>query len=257
MKIAVFSDIHANLQALQAVWSEIEFQRPDSVYCLGDLVGYGAHPNEVIDFVRRREIPTVMGNYDEGVGFDLHDCGCVYKNPADDHMGKLSLLWTRRVTSVDNKAYLRGLPLQIRLEDRAPTMLLVHGSPRKINEYLYEDRPAASFERLAKLAGTDLLLFGHTHLAYQKAVGRMLFVNSGSVGKPKDGDPRAGYVMLELGRRARATFHRVTYDVDAAASAIREADLPAHFADLLVSGGATPATAPAERPESEVVRGDA
>jgi predicted phosphodiesterase len=95
MRMAVLSDLHANLPALQAVWADLQARRPDAVYCLGDLVGYGAQPNEVIDFVRAEAIPTVMGNYDEGVGFDLDDCGCVYRDPADDRRGKQSLLWTR------------------------------------------------------------------------------------------------------------------------------------------------------------------
>ena len=253
MRIAVFSDVHANLQAMQAVWEDLEGQRPDAVYCLGDLVGYGANPNEVVEFVREHQVPTVMGNYDEGVGFDLQECGCVYRDPADDARGKVSLQWTRKVTTDENKRYLQGLPFQLRLEDRSPRLLLVHASPRKINEYLYADRPQASFERLAKMAGTEVLLFGHTHLPYTKTVGRTLFVNTGSVGKPKDGDPRAGYVLLELGRRRKATMRRVAYDIEASARAIQETDLPAHFAALLRSGGG----APLRQPETVEVRGEA
>jgi len=94
MRIAVLSDIHANLHALQAVWDDLERQKPDVVYCLGDLVGYGAYPNEVIDFLRQRQVPTVMGNYDEGVGFDLRDCGCAYTQEDDRRRGDLSLRWS-------------------------------------------------------------------------------------------------------------------------------------------------------------------
>ena len=237
MKIAVLSDIHANIHALQAVWDDLENQNPEMVFCLGDLVGYGAFPNEVVDFIRTREIPTIMGNYDEGVGFDLHDCGCVYKDPEQDRLGKHSLLWSRDQTTFENKEYLRSLPLQIRLEEQQPHLLLVHGSPRKINEYLYEDRPQATFERVAKVAGTDVLLFGHTHLPYEKQVNKTLFVNTGSVGKPKDGDPRAGYVTLSLNKRVEVKFHRVAYDVVTAANAVRDSELPSYFADLLESGG--------------------
>jgi predicted phosphodiesterase len=190
-----------------------------------------------VEFVSTRSIPTVMGNYDDGVGFDLDDCGCVYKDPDDVLRGRQSLLWTREHTSDGNKAFLRSLPIQIRIEQRKPTLLLVHGSPRRINEYLYEDRPQATFERIAAAAGADVILFGHTHLPYQKSVGGTLFVNAGSVGKPKDGDPRAAYVILELTRHPRALFRRVSYDVAAAARAVRESGLPAHFADLLESGG--------------------
>lgn len=237
MKIAVISDIHANLHALEAVWEDIEIQKPDQVYCLGDLVGYGAFPNEVVSFIRERKIPTVMGNYDEGVGFDLIDCGCVYKDPDLIKLGDLSLRWSREVTSEENKLYLQTLPMQIRIEPARPRMMLVHGSPRKINEYLYEDRPEATFERIAKLAATDVLLFGHTHLPYQKKVTGTLFINTGSVGKPKDGDPRAGYVILEVKRRPRAEFRRVPYDIQSAAEAIRRSELPDAFAEMLEAGG--------------------
>ena len=99
MKIAILTDIHANLHALQAVWEDLERQRPESIYCLGDLVGYGAYPNEVVEFIRERDISTVMGNYDEGVGFDLHDCGCVYRDPVLAQLGDESLLWSRKHTT--------------------------------------------------------------------------------------------------------------------------------------------------------------
>lgn len=238
MRLAIISDIHANLHALQAVWQDLQAQSPDAVYCLGDLVGYGAHPNQVTEFIRERQIPTIMGNYDEGVGFDLDDCGCVYKDPELDRLGDLSLAWSREHTSDENKAYLRTLQMQIRLEDRRPHLLLVHGSPRKMNEYLFEDRPQATFERIAKLAGTEVLLFGHTHKPYTKRVAGTLFVNTGSVGRPKDGDPRAGYVLLEARRRPKVELRRVTYDVAAAAQAIRGSDLPDYYAEELLAGAA-------------------
>lgn len=237
MRLAVISDIHANLHALQAVLADVDRVAPDAIVCLGDLVGYGAYPNEVIDAIRERGIPTVMGNYDEGVGFDLDDCGCVYRDPEEDRRGRQSLLWTRRHTAPDYKAYLRNLPMQIRQEVAGSHVLFVHGSPRRINEYLYADRPEATFARIAQVAGCDVLFFGYTHLPYQKRVGKTLFVNTGSVGKPKDGDPRAGYVIVELSHSPKVEFRRVAYDVASATRAVRESGLPPHFADLLESGG--------------------
>ena len=253
MKLAVLSDIHANLHALEAVWADLEAQRPEAVYCLGDLVGYGAFPNEVIEFIRARKIPTVMGNYDDGVGFDQDDCGCAYKHPGEAALGQRSLLWTRQATTAENKAFLQQLLVQIRLEDHRPRLLFVHGSPRKINEYLYDDRPLASFERIARLAGSEVLFFGHTHLPYQKAVAGTLFINAGSVGKPKDGDPRAGYAMFSSGLRHRVEFRRVTYDVAAAAAAVRQAGLPGYFAQLLETGGQAPLPSVAAAAESRGV----
>jgi putative phosphoesterase len=236
MKIAIISDIHANFHALQAIWTHLENEQIDRIYCLGDLVGYGAFPNETVEFIRQNEIPTTMGNYDEGVGFDLHDCGCVYKDPVKDRLGRRSLKWSQEMTSLENKEFLQKLEFQIRIEDLKKDILLVHGSPRKINEYIYEDRPKATFERIAKLAGTDVLLFGHTHLPYQKSISGVLFVNCGSVGKPKDGNPNAGYVILKLGRKVEVEFKRVPYDIQAAAKAVRDSDLPDEFAEMLEQG---------------------
>lgn len=236
MKIAVLSDVHANLHALEAVWEDLEAQSPDAIYCLGDLVGYGAFPNEVIEFIRARDLPTVMGNYDEGVGFDLDECGCVYQDARDDARGKRSLVWSRERTNDENKNFLKSLPFQIRQEGPSQELLLVHASPRRINEYLYEDRPEASFQRLAKMSGADILFFGHTHLPYQKNVGGTWFVNTGTVGKPKDGDPRAGYVLAVLDREQKFTYRRVSYDVQRAAEAVRASDLPDEFAAMLVTG---------------------
>ena len=240
MRLAVISDIHANLHALQAVWADLETQVPDAVICLGDLVGYGAFPNEVIDFVRSRQLPVIMGNYDDGVGYDRDDCGCVYKDPADDALGHQSLLWTRARVTSDRKGYLRALPFDRREQLEGQGARFVHGSPRKINEYLYEDRPDSVFKNVARATDCDVLFFGHTHLPYQKQVGATLFVNTGSVGKPKDGDPRAGYVLADFGAQLSVTLRRVAYPVAAAAAAVRASGLPAHFADLLECGGRPP-----------------
>src|SRR5512142_1024222 len=106
MRIAIFSDIHGNIHALDAVLDDIDRQAPDRVYCLGDLVGYGALPNEVIETVRARGIPTIMGNYDDGVGFDRDECGCAYRDPMEKERGERSLAWTKAHVTADNKAFL-------------------------------------------------------------------------------------------------------------------------------------------------------
>jgi putative phosphoesterase len=233
MRVAIFSDIHGNMHALESVLKDIDAQAPDRVYCLGDLVGYGAFPNEVIEAVRGRGIPTIMGNYDDGVGFDKDECGCAYTTPESRRLGDESLFWSRKQVTAENKDYLRSLLPNIRFEAGGKQFLLVHGSPRKMNEYLYEDRPLANLERIARSAESDVLVFGHTHLPYTKEVAGVLLVNDGSVGKPKDGDVRAGYVLIEADGDVRVEFRRVEYDVAAAAAAVRESGLPAHFAELL------------------------
>lgn len=238
MRIAIFGDIHANIAALDAVMLDIAGQKPDSVYCLGDLVGYAAFPNEVTERIRQEQVPTVMGNYDDGVGFDRDECGCAYKAPLDQELGQQSLEWTKAHTSQENKLFLRSLRPQIRVNDGSTRMLLVHGSPRRMNEYLFEDRPLASFERLAQSSEADVIVFGHTHVPYAKTAGGVLFVNAGSVGKPKDHDPRACYVILDTSISPPGhSFHRVEYDVAGAAEAIRNTELPHKFArDLELAG---------------------
>jgi predicted phosphodiesterase len=115
-RIAILSDMHGNSAATEAVLTDIDAQRPDEVLCLGDLVGYGAFPNEVIDLVRARNIPTIIGNYDDGVGFDRDDCGCAYKDAGERERGQASLMWTRSVVDDDRKAYLRTLAPELRRE---------------------------------------------------------------------------------------------------------------------------------------------
>jgi len=235
MRVAIFSDIHGNVHALEAVLADVRAQSPDAVYCLGDLVGYGANPNEVTERIRREGLPTVMGNYDDGVGFDRDECGCAYKEEAERERGQRSLEWTQARVTPENKAFLRTLEPAIRFNAREYRVLLVHGSPRKMNEYLFEDRPLSSFERLAATSGADLIVFGHTHKPYVKQVGGVTFLNVGSVGKPKDGDWRACYAIVEDGT---PSSRRVEYDVKSAAAAIRATELPHEFAADIEPGGA-------------------
>lgn len=243
MQVAIFSDVHGNEPALEAVLNDIDTQQPDRTYCLGDLVGYGAGPNEVIERMRAARIPTVIGNYDDGVGFDRDECGCAYREALDRERGQQSLEWTKAQTTASNKAFLRSLVPEIRFAAEGRRVLLVHGSPRRVNEYLFEDRPLASFARLAQSSAADIIVFGHTHMPYTKPVNDVLFVNAGSVGKPKDGDPRACYVLLDVAT-GRTVFRRVAYDVAAAASAIRASGLPDTFASDVELGGAPAVAGP-------------
>ncbi len=229
MRIAIFSDVHGNLPALDAVLTDVRSQQPDAVYCLGDLVGYAPFPNEVVERIRHEAIPTIMGNYDDGVGFERDECGCAYREQEERRRGDQSLRWTKAHVTADNKAFLRTLKPEIRFEADGRRVVLVHGSPRKINQYLFEDRPTSSFQRLAASSNADIIVFGHTHKPYAKVVDGVLFLNVGSVGKPKDGDRRACYAVLNA-VRAQAEFVRVEYDVATVAAAIRESDLPHEFA---------------------------
>ena len=253
MKIALFSDIHANLPALEACLADIEKQKADAVYCLGDLVGYNVWPNEVINEIRKRKIPTIAGNYDYGIGRKSDNCGCAYKTDEDKAMGKISISYTNEMIGKDERDYLRTLPahinLEFRLNEDSLNLLLVHGSPRKINEYLFEDREERSFLRMMTKTTAHIMCFGHTHKPFHKIIrseenGKIKFyhaVNIGSVGKPKDGDPRGCYVLITLNKESsfldaesiRVEFIRFEYDVSKAAQAIENSSLPNAYAEML------------------------
>jgi predicted phosphodiesterase len=204
---------------------------------LGDLVGYGAHPNEVIDLIRRAGIETIAGNYDDGVGFGRGDCGCYYPDEEARRIGDASFAFTSATVTQENKAWLRSLPPELRFAAAGIRFHLVHGSPRRINEYLLEERDARTFLRLAAAEEADVLVFGHTHLPWHRRHGGLLFVNAGSAGRPKDKDPRAAYTLLEAGRGGvEVEVVRVAYDVEETARAVLAAGLPAALADAFRQG---------------------
>ena len=156
----------------------------------------------------------------------------------DQELGERSFAWTKARVTPENKAYLQMLVKEIRFEADGKRVLLVHGSPRKINEYLFEDRALSSFQRLAATSNADIIVFGHTHKPYTKSVDGVTFLNVGSVGKPKDGDWRACYAVLDTTDMPSAVFRRVEYDVKQAAAAIRATELPDEFALDIETGGA-------------------
>jgi predicted phosphodiesterase len=253
MRIALFSDIHANLPALDACLKSIEEQKADAIYCLGDLVGYNIWPNEVINEVKKRGIPTIAGNYDFGIGRTSDDCGCAYKTDEEKANGAASISFTNSIVREQERKYLRTLPAHIKIEFQLNNdklnLLLVHGSPRKINEYLFEDRDEKSLLRIMEGADAGIMCFGHTHKPYHRILPSQLeenahyrhAINIGSVGKPKDGNPKGGYVILTINEQSSITikdeigveFIRFDYDIEKAAKAVEESPLPNEFADML------------------------
>ncbi len=236
-RTAIITDIHGNLSALEATFKAIDEIGVDATYCGGDLVGYGPHPNEVCRLIEDRGIPTIYGNYDYAIARELDDCGCAYVTQHDRELGQRSVAWTLAHTDQRSKDFMRTLPFDLRFELGSRRIRLVHGSPRKVNEYLFEDKPARLYERLAGLAECDVLVFGHTHKPWIHTYGGIPFVNCGSVGKPKDGDPRAGFAILELDEtgQVRASIERVPYDAEAGANEVAAAGLPGEYAEKLVA----------------------
>ena len=248
MRFALISDIHANLPALEAVFDHIaSIPGVDATYHLGDLVGYAPWPDETVALIRSHGIDGVSGNYDSTVANDYKHCGCKYEDPEHEALSHVSFAWTKEHTSRDTKRILGELPfrLDVRVNGghaSGPTLILVHGTPTLNTVYWTEDRPDSFCTQMAALAGAkkgDAIAFGHTHLPWTREVDGIQFINTGSVGRPKDGDWRAGYSIVEMSDGKITVDHmRVEYDVARASNAIRESDLPNEFAQFLENGGA-------------------
>ncbi len=244
--IALVSDIHANLPALEAVLADIDSIGVDATYHLGDLVGYAPWPDEVVAAIAARGIAGVSGNYDSTVGLAYKHCGCRYEDPRQEALSHASFEWTKATCSPRTTRALAALPFRLDIHpygghSAGPRIVLVHGTPTLNTVYWTEDRPDDFCRKMAGLAGLkagDVIAFGHTHRPWHRVVDDVHFVNTGSVGRPKDGDPRAGYALLAITPDAIDVSHRrVAYDVGRAVSAIRASTLPDEFAHYLASGG--------------------
>lgn len=237
MKIAIFADVHSNLLALNAVLSDIKQRGIEAVYCAGDLVGYGPRPNEVIESLKLEKIPSVMGNYDDAIGNHRMMCGCDYKDEKALSLGEASVRWTKEQTTEDNKLWLRELPQRIQFSTQGKNVLLVHGSPRQLNEYLFEDTSDEYLSELLTENNSDILVCGHTHLPYHKTVTNGHVINVGSAGKPKHGNPNVTYAVIGVeADRVFAEFIEVAYDYEKTAREIEEFGLPYEFADKIRKG---------------------
>ncbi|MDX3917151.1 MULTISPECIES: metallophosphoesterase family protein [Olivibacter] len=240
MRIALFSDIHANLPALEAMFTDLNKRQVDAIYCLGDLVGYNVWPNEVIELIRSQKIPVLAGNHDAKVG-------ALEAKEAIETLGKN---YAYHLINDVNRKYLRDLPAHIRLAyktaDEKFDVLMVHGSTRRNDEYVLVDTPEEDVLAMMTESNASILCVAHSHKPYHRVlkstgVNYLHVINTGSVGKPKDGNPQGCYVLLELTATTsmlspetlNVDFVRFDYDVQAAANAVENSPLPNEFADML------------------------
>jgi putative phosphoesterase len=237
MRMGILGDIHGNIEALEAVYQEASASGVETFFHLGDLGGYAPFVNEVAAFLQEHHIDGVQGNYDEAVANDREHCGCKYEDSLQEQMTTLSFEWTKKHATPKTKEYLKGLPLERHFRALGRKVSLFHAAPHKNNLYWYEDRPEKFFREMAGKTDADILIYGHTHKSYRKDFGGKVFINAGSVGKPKDGDPRACIAIVEITAAAvSVSFVRVDYDVEKTAAAITASGLPSYFAERLRRG---------------------
>jgi predicted phosphodiesterase len=247
MRYALLSDIHANLPALDAVLADIA-ARPEvgATYHLGDLVGYSSQPTEVVERIVAAGIAGVAGNYDSTVAADYEHCGCRSESPRQEVLAHISFAWTLANTSPAAKRVLGALPFRLDIRPlgghtSGPSIRLFHGNHNLNPVYMFEDRSDAILEAMATAVDArpgDVIAFGHTHRPWHREVVGVHFVNAGSVGRPKDGDWRAGYVLVAIGTGDVAVeFIRVGYDIERTIAGVRSAGLPEDFVEFLQTGG--------------------
>jgi putative phosphoesterase len=243
MRVALLGDVHGNLPALEAVLADADARGCEAVWNIGDFVGYGPFPDQVVKLLRKRADVNIIGNYDQkALKFPKKD----KKWRKKKRRGKwLGFKWAYEHLSKKSRKFLKALPEQARLEVEGRRILLCHGSPADLGEHLWPDTPEERMGELAAMADADIVVCGHSHAPFFREVGAVTFINTGTVGRPDDGDPRACYALLELTpRRLRVRHHRIAYDIESVVAAIRDAGLPDAFAEMFRQGRNLDAVSP-------------
>lgn len=235
MRAALIGDVHANLPALEAVLEHASSQGAEMVWNIGDFVGYGAYPNEVIERLRAINAVSIAGNYDLKV---LRVPRKRKKWAKSKRLEKFrAFVWAYETLTPENRRYLADLPEKVRLQVDEVRVLLSHAGPVSNEEYLLPNTPTERLAELGRIADADLLVFGHSHQPFARFVEGVWFVNTGSVGRPDDGDQRSSYALVDIeAATIRVQHFRLPYDVETAVRAIRQNDLPEEFAQMILQG---------------------
>ncbi|BCB95312.1 phosphoesterase [Dissulfurispira thermophila] len=237
MKIAILGDIHGNIEALRTAYDAAVSNNVEKIYHLGDLGGYAPFVNEVVDFLIEHQIEGVQGNYDDAVANGKEHCGCKYEDPVQAEMATMSFEWTKGHATQKSKDYMKCLPFDIEFSVHDKKVKIFHATPLKNNLYWHNDRDEDFFLHMARKADADIMIYGHTHIPYRKNIGNKVFINAGSVGKPKDGDARTCACIADITPdNVKTEFLRIPYDVEKVASAIIESGIPSYFAERLRQG---------------------
>jgi predicted phosphodiesterase len=261
-RIALFGGIYNNYLALEAALRDIRRRGVDAIYCLGDFGAFGPHPDRVFPLIWDYQVECIQGNYDQSLALDLPDCQCGYTDPRDNYFARISYQYTYEHTSPENRRWLGTLPAQRRLQLGRYRVLLCHGSPRKINEFLWESTTSTAFLNwLCDTYDADVLCATHTGIKWHRCWrpsdvvghrhdGELVrtpipdaanverhFVNVGVLGRPEnDGTTRVWYTVLEADPKLRVEFVPVEYDYQRLAREMREEKLPEEFVATILTG---------------------
>ena len=240
MKFAFLGGIYSNHHALVAALDDIAKRGVDKTYFLGDLGAFGPSPDRTPELIIARGIEGIQGNYEESLSTHADDCHCGYTDPRDNHFAQISYDYTFANTSDAHKEWMGTLPREIRFVAGGKRFLLVHGSPRRINEFLwFSTSPAAFLEKLCDDYATDVIICTHTGLHWHRALsGGRHVINAGALGRPaNDGRTNVWYTIVDVGERTfDVEFVPVVYDFETLAREMRLERLPDAFIETIVSG---------------------
>ena len=239
MRFAAIGGVYNNYLALEAACQDALARGCEKIYCLGDLGAFGPHPDRVFPILEKYSVETVRGNYDDSVGRGLDDCQCGYTDPRDNHYALLSYKYTLANTSEENREILRKLPTEIRFESADCKTLLCHGSPRQMNEFLWETTsPTHLLEKFCNDSQADLICVTHTGLHWKRELsGGRMFVNVGVIGRPaNDGSTDVWYTIIETSPKMKVEFVPLEYDHHRLAKEMKAERIPTEFVDTILSG---------------------
>jgi predicted phosphodiesterase len=245
-RVALFGGLYSNYLALEAAIADARRRGLDAMYCLGDLGAFGPFPDRVFPLLQENNVACVRGNYDDSIGRGLADCQCGYTDPRDNHFAQLSYDYTLANTSDANRAWLRTLPREIRFDLGSYRVLLCHGSPRRMNEFLWESTTPTHFlDQLAEQHAADVICGTHTGIKWQRELaGGKRFINVGVLGRPEnDGTTNVWYALLEYraaerhgGRSLQVEYVPVEFDHHRLAAEMRAEKLPEEFIETILTG---------------------
>lgn len=238
-RLAFFGGIYNNSIALERAVAGAKRAGVDGLFALGDFGGFGPHPDRVFPILLGAGVECIQGNYEESLSSDADDCHCGYTDPRDNHFAQISYDYTAKNTSPEWKRWMGTLPKTRRLEVGGRRVLLVHGSPRKINEFLWESTsPVAFLEKMLDDFEADVLVCTHTGLPWKRFLpsGRLV-VNAGVLGRPaNDGRTNVWYALLTFGPEVSVDFQPVEYDFPRLAAEMGQEGLPAEFVETVLTG---------------------